>query len=62
MRIGESHPLPGKLVNMRGLDLAVLKVQAPYIPVAKIIAHNQDNIREFLLREGTQREERHHRT
>ena len=45
--IGKDHPLGGKLVDVRSLDLSVLRVQALNVAVPKIVANNVHDIRLF---------------
>ena len=44
MRVGKDHPLAGQLVGTGGRDLAMLRIQAVHVPVAQIVAHDEDDI------------------
>jgi hypothetical protein len=51
--IGKDHALARQFVDMRSLDLAIFRVETLYIPVAKIVTHDQDDIGAALPRTNT---------
>ncbi len=62
MRVGEDHPLGRKSIGAGRGDLTGLRREAMNVPVAKIIAHDEDDVwlgrrsRELSGQEGTETE------
>ena len=44
MRLGERHPLGRQLIELRGGDLAVLRIEAVDVTVAKIVGEDENDV------------------
>lgn len=44
MSIGENHSLSGELVDVRGFDLTVFRIETLHISIAQVVAHDEDDI------------------
>ena len=45
MGVGKNHALVRELVDVRGFDLTVLRVQALHVAVAEVVTHDEDDVR-----------------
>ena len=44
MSIGENHSLSGELVDVRGFDLTVFRIETLHISIAQVVTHDEDDI------------------
>ena len=44
MSIGEDHSLTGELVDIRGFDLSVFRIETLNISVSQIVTHDEDDV------------------
>ena len=56
MGLGKNHALLGELVDAGGFDFAVLGVEALHIPVAEVIAHDENDVWFFGCESAQSRE------